>query len=136
MFGLSGENLTKRIRSGAFKSMLSQEIGWYDRPENNVGTLTTRLAVEAAAVQGAVGIRIGGVLMNLGNLGVGLVLAFVFGWAITLVIIAFIPFLVVGGILQTKMMVGFAGKDKKILEEAGKVFSCLFLLLPQFVVLF
>lgn len=54
MFGLSGENLTKRIRSRAFKAILSQEIGYFDMPENNVGTLTTRLAVEAAAVQGVI----------------------------------------------------------------------------------
>lgn len=107
----------------AFKSMLTQEVGWYDVPENNVGTLTTRLAVEAAAIQGATGVRIGGVLMNIGNFGIGLVLAFVYGWAITLIILAFVPFLIIGGVFQTKMMVGFANKDKKNLEEAGKVSS-------------
>ena len=52
MFGVSGENLTRRLRSQGFKTMLSQEIGWYDEPENNVGTLCTKLAVEAAAVHG------------------------------------------------------------------------------------
>ena len=52
MFGISGENLTKRLRSEGFKAMLSQDIAWYDDPANNVGTLCTRLSVEAAAVQG------------------------------------------------------------------------------------
>ena len=52
MFGISGENLTKSLRSQGFKTMLSQEVAWYDDPANNVGTLCTRLAVEAAAVQG------------------------------------------------------------------------------------
>jgi ABC-type multidrug transport system fused ATPase/permease subunit len=120
MFGLSGENLTKRVRSIAFKAMLSQEIGWFDKPENNVGTLTTRLATEAAAVQGATGSRLGGVLMNVANLGVGIVLAFIYGWAITLVVLAFIPFIIISGVLQTKMMSGFSGKDKEAIEEAGK----------------
>ena len=32
--------------------MLKQEIGWFDDSNNNVGALCTRLAVEAAAVQG------------------------------------------------------------------------------------
>ena len=32
--------------------MLSMEIGWFDLPENNVGTLCTKLSIEAAAVQG------------------------------------------------------------------------------------
>ena len=52
MFGLSGENLTRRLRAKGFKSMLSQEIGYFDDKENNVGTLCTRLSTEAAAVQG------------------------------------------------------------------------------------
>jgi ATP-binding cassette subfamily B (MDR/TAP) protein 1 len=121
MFGLSGENLTKRLRSKGFKAMLSQDIAWFDDPSNNVGALCTRLSVEAAAVQGATGSRIGYVLMSLGNLGVGILIAFINGWALTLVILGFIPFLIAAGMLQTKMMTGFSLKDKEILEEAGKV---------------
>lgn len=113
--------MTKRLRSQAFKTILTQEVGWFDQPENNVGTLTTKLAVEAAAVQGAMGVRIGTVLMNLANLGVGIILAFVYSWAVTLVILGFIPFLILGGVLQTQMLTGFASKDKEVIEEAGKV---------------
>lgn len=54
MFGISGEALTKRIRSDAFKSILSQEIGWFDDKSNSVGVLATKLSVEAAAVQGVI----------------------------------------------------------------------------------
>lgn len=59
--------------------------------------------------------------MNICNFGIGLILAFVYGWAITLVILAFVPFLILSGVLQTKLMTGFAGKDKKVIEEAGKL---------------
>ena len=34
MFAVSGENMTKRIRSECFKAMLSQDLEWFDRPEN------------------------------------------------------------------------------------------------------
>jgi hypothetical protein len=54
MFGVSGENLTKRLRSKAFRSILRQEIGWFDDSNNNVGKLCTKLAVEAAAVHGVI----------------------------------------------------------------------------------
>lgn len=97
LFGLSGENMTKRLRARAFKIMLSQDIGWFDDKANNVGTLCTKLSVEAAAVQGATGVQLGNVFMNVANLGVGLVLAFFYGWSITLVIIGFLPFLVISG---------------------------------------
>jgi hypothetical protein len=52
MFGLSGENLTKRLRSKVFKKLISLEIEYYDHKDNNVGTLCTKLSTEAAAVQG------------------------------------------------------------------------------------
>jgi hypothetical protein len=41
--------------------------------------------------------------MNLANLGVGIILSFAYSWSVTLVILVFIPFMLVGGILQTKM---------------------------------
>ena len=59
--------------------------------------------------------------MNLANFGIGLILSFVFGWAIALVILAFVPLIVISGVLQTKMLTGFSSKDKKVLEEAGKI---------------
>jgi len=52
MFGISGENLTKRLRLKSFKSILSQELAWFDNKQNNIGTLCTKLSTEAAAVQG------------------------------------------------------------------------------------
>jgi hypothetical protein len=59
--------------------------------------------------------------MNLGNFGIGLVLSFIYGWAITLVILAFVPLIVISGVFQTKMLTGFSGKDKEAIEQAGKV---------------
>ena len=39
MFGISGENLTLRLRREAFSAMLSQEMGWFDMKENSTGTI-------------------------------------------------------------------------------------------------
>ena len=51
-FSVSGENLTARLRELSFKAMLRQEIGWHDLEQNSTGILTTRLAQDAARVQG------------------------------------------------------------------------------------
>ena len=52
MFGIVGENLTVRLRKIVFSRMLRQDIGWFDLPENKVGVLTSRLAVDASIVRG------------------------------------------------------------------------------------
>ena len=55
------------------------------------------------------------------NLGTGLIIAFIHSWAITMVVLAFLPFMIMAGIFQTKVMTGFANKDKNVMEEAGRV---------------
>ena len=35
-----------------FNLMVFQEMGFFDEPQNSTGSLTTRLAVDAAAIQG------------------------------------------------------------------------------------
>ena len=52
MFVIAGEHLTQRLRRQAFQAMLRQEMGWFDRAENSVGALLSRLAADASAVQG------------------------------------------------------------------------------------
>ena len=44
--------LTQRIRAKIFQALLRQEIDYFDKPENSVGALCTRLSTEASAVQG------------------------------------------------------------------------------------
>lgn len=51
-FGYAGEKLTLRIRKKTFEAMLRQEIGWYDKKENAVGSLCAQLASDASSVQG------------------------------------------------------------------------------------
>ncbi|CAH1787977.1 unnamed protein product [Owenia fusiformis] len=121
MFGLSGEQLTMRLRGMTFKAMLRQEIAWFDDHTNNTGALCTRLATDASSVQGATGSRLGMIVQNIANIGTGLVIAFIFGWKLSLVILAFIPLIVLCGAVETRVLTGVANKDKKALEKAGKV---------------
>jgi ABC-type multidrug transport system fused ATPase/permease subunit len=121
LFACSGESLTKRLRAKTFHAILRQEIAYFDDPKNNTGALCTRLATEASAVQGATGVRIGTTLQNLGSLGTGIILSFIFSWQLTLLILAFVPLMVAGGFLQSRLMTGFASKDKETFEGAGKV---------------
>lgn len=48
---MSGEKLTLRLRDNAFRAMLRQEMGWFDEERNQVGSLTARLASDAAMVK-------------------------------------------------------------------------------------
>lgn len=83
--------------------------------------MCTRLATEASAVQGATGIHIGITIRNLVALGAGILISFAFSWQLTLVILAFVPFMIGAGFLQNQFINGNTVKDKGAVEDAGKV---------------
>ncbi|XP_073541681.1 ATP-dependent translocase ABCB1-like isoform X2 [Phyllobates terribilis] len=120
-FGISGENLTMRLRSLSFKALLRQEIGFFDDHANAVGVLLTRLATDASQVKGATGSRIGLITMTVCTLLAAIIIAFVHGWQLTLLILACIPFLIGANFIRMKSMAGHASKDQKALEEAGRI---------------
>ncbi|GFR58639.1 multidrug resistance protein 1 [Elysia marginata] len=120
MFGISGESLTMRIRGMLFKAMARQNIGWFDEPEHETGTLSSHLAMEASLVQGAVKTSFAYTLVVMGNLGVGLIVSFIYSWQMALILLLFVPIIVVGYVLITKLLSGADNEGMEILEELSQ----------------
>ncbi|KAM4705145.1 ATP-binding cassette sub-family B member 5-like [Rhinophrynus dorsalis] len=121
MFGRSGEVLTMRLRQMAFKAMLRQEMSWFDDKKNNTGALTTRLATDASQIQTATGSRLGLIAENVASMGLSVIIAFIYGWEMTLLVLVMAPLIIITGLLETRALAGFANRDKKQLQDAGKI---------------
>ncbi|GAB1600865.1 multidrug resistance protein 1A-like, partial [Argonauta hians] len=118
MFGISGERLTMTVRMGLFKAILRQEIAWFDKDVNNTGVLCSRLSVDSGRVKGGTGEKIGVFLQNITTFGTAIVIAFIFGWRLSLLIIGCIPIIALSAALENKLMSNTLIQNSKALEEA------------------
>ncbi|XP_069068459.1 ATP-dependent translocase ABCB1-like [Pleurodeles waltl] len=119
--GRAGENLTMRLRLLSFKALLRQEIGWFDDRRNAVGILITRLSTDASQAKGATGGRLFIITLASCTMLTAIVIAFVYGWQLTLLIFGCIPVILAAFVIKTTSMSGHASKDQAALEEAGRI---------------
>jgi ABC-type multidrug transport system fused ATPase/permease subunit len=97
-----------------------QELGWYDDERNSTGALTTRLAEDAALVQGATGSRLAQLIETLFTMLLALGIALGHSWIMTFVILGFAPFLVIVGVIRALTFKQYLTRNKSSLSEAGK----------------
>merc|ERR1712226_1247184 len=121
MFGISGENLTKRLRRDTFEAMLSQEIGWYDRQENNTGALCARLSTDAGKVQGATGARVGTVLQGVFSVIIAIFIGVYYQWKLGLVATLFFPIMVYAVYVNQQIINGVDTVEAAAFEASAKL---------------
>ncbi|CAF3793980.1 unnamed protein product [Rotaria sordida] len=96
-FSISGEALTMRMRKLTFAAMIRQDMNYFDRKENSVGALVTRLSSDAAALKGMTGIRIGIIVQTISTTIMALTIAFISSWKLTFILLCFVPILALAG---------------------------------------
>ncbi|KAG2188229.1 hypothetical protein INT44_000981 [Umbelopsis vinacea] len=120
-FEVAGERFTKRFRGMLFRSLLKQEVGFYDEDEHSMGALTSRLAVDAANVNEMVTKVWGDVTQVIVTAITGLTIAFVYGWLLTFIILLMAPFILGAASYESRIHRGFESKTKKAYEQSGEV---------------
>eukprot|EP00735_Rhodelphis_limneticus_P009656 TRINITY_DN2844_c0_g1::TRINITY_DN2844_c0_g1_i4::g.6179::m.6179 TRINITY_DN2844_c0_g1::TRINITY_DN2844_c0_g1_i4::g.6179 ORF type:complete len:1355 (+),score=423.35,sp/Q8T9W4/ABCB3_DICDI/43.86/0.0,sp/Q8T9W4/ABCB3_DICDI/40.03/2e-124,ABC_membrane/PF00664.18/1.2e-55,ABC_membrane/PF00664.18/1.4e-46,ABC_tran/PF00005.22/4.1e-35,ABC_tran/PF00005.22/1e-33,SMC_N/PF02463.14/5.3e-05,SMC_N/PF02463.14/40,SMC_N/PF02463.14/6.4e-05,AAA_21/PF13304.1/0.0079,AAA_21/PF13304.1/2.8,AAA_21/PF13304.1/0.0016,ABC_ATPase/PF09 len=120
-FAVMGEQLTMRLRQALFENVTRQEIGWFDMPSQSTGALTSALASEVSLVQGAVGGQLSIVLMNFFCIVLSMILAFIYGWEMTLLMLAIFPLMAVAGSLHIKTIGGYQHAGKAEQEAAAQI---------------
>ncbi|CAM9429594.1 unnamed protein product [Ascophyllum nodosum] len=105
-FSVAGERLTRRLREIAFKAILRHDVGWFDKDENSVGTLTTNLEEDSAKVKFATGTNVAQKTQLTVTLLLGVLIGLVTAWQIGLLAMALIPLMGAAAVVQMQMMNG------------------------------
>lgn len=93
-FNLAGGWLTTRIRSSSYKSIISQDVSWFDDEKNSVGALSARLSGDAANVEGAIGYPLSGIIQASSNFIISTSFAFYFSWKLSLLCLSTCPIII------------------------------------------
>ena len=102
--GVIAAELGQNARREVFAAIVRQEAAWFDAPENSSGRLSTRLEEDTVNIRGAVSDNLAVAAQNLTVLAGGLAIAFAYSWKLTLVILATLPLLMAGAVVQMKIL--------------------------------
>ncbi|KAJ2341318.1 hypothetical protein IWW50_006534, partial [Coemansia erecta] len=106
-WAIAAENQGLRIRKLYYKSIMRQDIGWFDTVKP--GELTTRITKDVNLIQDGIGEKFGFVFMNIAGFLTAFIIAFVKGWKMTFICLCVVPFIIAAGgyldVAVTRMMV-------------------------------
>ncbi|TPX14288.1 uncharacterized protein E0L32_005484 [Thyridium curvatum] len=123
IFAKCSERLVHRVRDRAFRTMLRQDVAFFDHDENTAGALTSFLSTETTHVAGLSGVTLGTLLMVITTLISALTLSIVIGWKLALVCTATIPILLGCGFFRFWMLAHYQRRAKRAYNTSASYAS-------------
>ncbi|KAM5476044.1 multidrug-resistance transporter mdr5 [Microsporum audouinii] len=115
---------SKFYRSEYFKAMISQDIEFFDKPDNSSGSLTARLSTDPQHLQDLLSSNIGLILIVIVSLFAVSILALATGWKLALVsLFGCLPPLFSAGFIRMRMEIQAQDKNAKLYLESARFAS-------------
>ena len=122
-FAYCSERLIHRARDQAFRTMLRQDVTFFDREENSAGALTSFLSIQTTHLAGISGATLGTILVMATTLIGSVTVSVAVAWKLALVCTALIPILIGCGFFRFWMLARFATRAKKAYEGSAS-YAC------------
>lgn len=110
---------TRRIQAKYFHAILYQDMSWFD--SQKIGELSTRMSEDINIIHDGIGDKIALLVQVLATFFGGIVIGFIYGWKLTLVILATSPLIAISLALLTKLLSSLTKKELKSYAKAGAV---------------
>ncbi|KAG7595575.1 P-loop containing nucleoside triphosphate hydrolase [Arabidopsis suecica] len=117
---ITGERQAARIRSTYLKTILRQDIGFFDL-ETNTGEVVGRMSGDTVLIQDAMGEKVGKFIQLVSTFVGGFVLAFIKGWLLTLVMLTSIPLLAMAGAAMAIIVTRASSRGQAAYAKAATV---------------
>lgn len=101
-----GEGVSMELRGNLFEALIRREISYFDKDENAIGAITTRLSDDSRTVHKASGEAVAKQLQALCTLAIGVGLGFSASWKLAFVVLATFPLSVAAAMVQMQALAG------------------------------
>ncbi|XP_050239583.1 ABC transporter B family member 11-like [Quercus robur] len=117
---VTGERQAARIRSLYLKTILRQDIAFFDK-EASTGEIIGRMSGDTVLIQNALGEKVGTFVQLVATFIGGFVVAFIKGWLLTSVMLSTIPPLVISGYFMSIIIRKMASRGQAAYSVAATV---------------
>lgn len=117
VFEMVGERLTQRLRGDLFRTFLRQDITWFEKDENALGMLCSRLSTDVKIVRLAAGQNVAATLESASALTTGIIISYMASWEVFLIMLSMVPIL---GAVEALQWVAMTGSEEGIRSALSK----------------
>jgi ABC-type multidrug transport system fused ATPase/permease subunit len=121
LWAIAGEKTARRIRDRYFRALLKQEIAYFDK--HTSGALSSSINSDILLIQAGISEKFGQLFSHIGLIIVSLVLAFYYGWKMSLILIGSAPVLILWMAIIGFYITKFSHKSQAELAKAAEVSS-------------
>uniref|UniRef100_A0A453NBB6 ABC transmembrane type-1 domain-containing protein n=1 Tax=Aegilops tauschii subsp. strangulata TaxID=200361 RepID=A0A453NBB6_AEGTS len=117
-WAMSGERQSARIRSLYLKSVLRQDIAFFDT-EMTTGEAVSRMSSDTVIIQDALGEKAAKLIQTVSAFFGGFIVAFTKGWLLTLVMLTSLPLVAIAGAVSAQLLTGVSSKRLTSYSDAA-----------------
>ena len=118
LFSIAGERVVTRLREQVYRSIIDQEIGFFDA--RKTGELTSRITADATVMQNTVSVNLSMGLRNLVMVVGGLALLLVSSPKLTFLMLALVPPVALGAVVAGRRLSKLSKKAQDALARANE----------------
>jgi ATP-binding cassette subfamily B protein len=118
LFSIAGERIVTRLREQVYRSIIEQEIGFFDL--RKTGELTSRITADATVMQNTVSVNLSMGLRNLVMVAGGVALLVVSSAKLTVLMLALVPPVVLGAVVVGRRLSKLSKKAQDALARANE----------------
>ena len=118
LFSIAGERIVTRLREQVYRSIIDQEIGFFDA--RKTGELTSRITADAAVLQNTVSVNLSMGLRNLVMVAGGLTLLVVSSARLTALMLVLVPPVALGAVVAGRRLSKLSKKAQDALARANE----------------